>query len=238
MEKLMKWKIEQSDLDKWTRLDQHCTKSNAVDCAINTSAFLNILDRDTAEKLAREKNILHNPTYGSELMQLFYNEYVRNTRRNPNTIMKEIPLDHQLLNPLIQMLGPNHGTMINFNRHNSIGHSMIAAVSKDNQLVLIDPQQMELFVGNETIVPFLVREKFVSFSLYFITREKRVRNETEIQLRKQTTDRKTKRRRIMEKVLPSRKRSRNETNTMRNTMRKKKRMRLERISSTKKHSSN
>jgi hypothetical protein len=75
---------------------------------------------------------------------------------------------------------------------------MIAAVTNDNQLVLIDPQQLDLFMGYEIVQKFLDNQKFISFSLYFTTREKRVLNETEKQLRKKknsSMDRK--RRRIM-----------------------------------------
>ena len=166
--KLIKWKLDLKQLIKWRCLDETFPRERAADCAINSLRFFNLLDRETAEKIAKQKNLRRVGTDRDEIMSLFLD--IASPKIKNNSVKESTyDINDRTMKKLTEELSPNFATIIAVYQLTNEGkwvngHSLIAAVH-DSNLVFIDPQQMIAYLTTESVANMI--KKYTHFSVYF-----------------------------------------------------------------------
>ena len=74
--KLMVWKVPQSTIHNWSRLDTQISKSQATDCVVNSLHLLGVLkNRAFSEAIAKQVNAKKNGLSDNEIIHFIY-EYL------------------------------------------------------------------------------------------------------------------------------------------------------------------
>ena len=180
---IYKWKLTDEQFDKWIHLDPICPRNRVKDCTINVANFLNLIDRDYAEKIAKYKNSMQIGTTTEELQEAIYNKIdsEKSTWIKKTIVNVLLPSNKEAFDLIRNKLGQGYLTAVNFyNSKNTIGHSAIMCVMPDNGLAIIDPQQQLIYYEkNGSIIHFIKYWKYLC--LFFKNRaDKRIRENSVI----------------------------------------------------------
>ena len=162
MEKIITFPFVFKKLQSWERLEKHVNKYDAYDCVINCLYFLNIIDEEQAKDLAQKANtgIISNlidpelkdnnivrGTTPSVIVDKVIAKYIKHflkEQRQKISIKLDVPKNNVFLE---EILKNDESTILAFNKHNQVGHAVIA-FKFDNLIHIFDPQQ-EIIVLNE-----------------------------------------------------------------------------------------
>jgi len=190
---VLKWEIDDKKLKEWRCLDEKIPRNEAGDCAINTLSFFGLLDRETAELVASQKNsayaaaqtpgerlFLGTPTY-EVTDHLFNISDLADSYIKKNFKFFFFPLDREHVSFYLKDKIPRgYGTLINLYRPDPKGgHTLIFAVDLRGESIFLDPQQMQTFVGEESINKMLQDQEYNRFALLYAS-AKNPHNRTEV----------------------------------------------------------
>lgn len=150
---IYKWKLDPDDLDKWRRLNDACPKDQSKDCAVNVASFLKIIDRNDAEIIAENKNIMQMGTLMEDSQEAIYNKM--DDKSFKKTIINVPILFNKNAFQLIRnKVGEGYLTVMHMYMTHNVGHSVIIGVMH-NEVIVIDPQQQLIYYeSNGSLINF------------------------------------------------------------------------------------
>lgn len=207
--KLSDWKLTRKQVLAWSRLDKVCPREIAFDCAVNVSSFLELLDRDTAKLISRQRNVLQEGIGSEVISSLIYEDVIRREYLKTHHAFFNFEFDNSILELITKNLGRGHATIMGLQRAprppslRGIGHFVILAIDPDTGLPgILDPQQ-EKYYPYDLIPQLISSGTFTHFGLYLrLKREKRLGHETSKRVRKPSPEQHTRKRRRVGSPLP------------------------------------
>jgi hypothetical protein len=199
---LSRWQLTRKQVLAWSRLDKVCPREIAFDCGVNVSSFLELLDRKTAKRISRQRNVLQEGIGSEVISSLIYEDVIRREYLKTHHAFFSFELDNSILDLITKKLGPGHATIMALQRAprppalHGIGHFVILAIDPDTGLPgILDPQQ-EKYYPYDLIPQLISSGTFTHFGLYLrLRRGKRFRNETSKRVRKSSPEQHTRKRR-------------------------------------------
>ena len=210
---LVKWKFDKKMISSWVCLQPHLPREGRTDCLQNVLAFLEILNKNVAEKLASFIDARGIGTYIEEMFNLIDEKTRRGEILREHFYKSEgyVNLDddeslNKFLDYVRKMIGPNNAILVEFRSTSpSIsGHAMVFAVTDDNKLLLLDPQHLEIFDSNESIHEFLNRLHFDIYGILYIKKVVRGLETTAVPIRKNKAETQTRKKRKLNTPSPPR----------------------------------
>lgn len=207
--KLSRWKLTRDQVLAWSRLDKVCPREITFDCGVNVASFLNLLDKKTAKRIARERNVLQEGIGSEAISSLIYEDAIRHERLKTHHTFFSFEFDNSILDLIAKNLGPGHATILALQRApkppalHGIGHFVILAVDPvTGKPGILDPQQEKYY--SYDAMPLLISPgQFTHFSLYLrLKREKRLKNETTEHVRKSSSEQHTQKKRRIGSPIP------------------------------------
>jgi hypothetical protein len=161
---ILQFYITNKQLSSWKCLDKSTPPFERTDCTLSSLSFMNVIDRDYAEKQAKIFNECKTGMcarfditshlfnrYAKELIEHYSVVYI-----NPSTWKESI----------LRFVKRNHGIIATFIREQpSIAHTIIVAVSDIGEIHLIDPQHQIMFTG-ANIDKYIQEQEFVGLVTY------------------------------------------------------------------------
>jgi len=206
---LSRWQLTRKQVLAWSRLDKVCPREIAFDCGVNVSSFLELLDRKTAKRISRQRNVLQEGIGSEVISSLIYEDVIRREYLKTHHAFFSFELDNSILDLITKTLGRGNATIMALQRAprppalHGIGHFVILAIDPDTGLPgILDPQQ-EKYYPYDLIPQLISSGTFTHFGLYLrLMREKRFRNETSKRVRKPRPEQHTRKRRRVGSPLP------------------------------------
>jgi hypothetical protein len=207
--KLSRWKLTRDQVLAWSRLDKVCPREITFDCGVNVASFLKLLDKKTAKRIARERNVLQEGIGSEVISSLIYEDAIRHERLKTHHTFFSFEFDNSILDLIAKNLGPGHATILALQRApkppalHGIGHFVILAVDPvTGKPGILDPQQ-EKYCSYEAMPLLISPGQFTHFSLYLrLKREKRLKNETTKRVRRSSPEEHTRKKRRIGSPLP------------------------------------
>lgn len=207
--KLSRWKLTRDQVLAWSRLDKVCPREITFDCGVNVASFLKLLDKKTAKRIARERNVLQEGIGSEVISSLIYEDAIRHERLKTHHTFFSFEFDNSILDLIAKNLGPGHATILALQRApkppalHGIGHFVILAVDPvTGKPGILDPQQ-EKYYSYEAMPLLISAGQFTHFSLYLrLKREKRLKNETTKRVRRSSPEEHTRKKRRIGSPLP------------------------------------
>jgi len=208
--KLSDWQLTRKQVLAWSRLDKVCPREIAFDCAVNVSSFLELLDRETAKRISRQRNVLQEGIGSEVISSLIYEDVIRREYLKTHHAFFGFELDNSILDLITEKLGRGHATIMALQRAprppalHGIGHFVILAIDPDTGLPgILDPQQ-EKYYPYDLIPQLISSGTFTHFGLYLrLKREKRLGHETSNRVRKPSPEQHTRKKRRVGSPVPT-----------------------------------
>ena len=170
--KLMVWKVPQSTIHNWSRLDTQISKSQATDCVVNSLHLLGVLkNRAFSEAIAKQVNAKKNGLSDNEIIHFIY-EYLN---RKEGVYNMETKTTAGIYDGNIEDLKNGEYTFAIF-RGLKFGHAVVI-YKHENKVFVYDPQQERSC--SETELEIWIKEReFYRIDFLYYEKVARLRSKT------------------------------------------------------------
>ena len=139
------FKITDEQLNNWKPLDKN--HQSPTDCVINVLSFFNIFDEEMAKNLSTLKNQSKTGTGIAEIIYFLKIKFPSDRFIKEDGELNTDEDKNIVFNDLNRIILKSHGIIGLFHgKGHSIGHAIIIAKSKDDRLVILDPQQSSISI--------------------------------------------------------------------------------------------
>lgn len=156
---IIQWKLTNDMFENWNNLS--CSNKIGNDCAINTLAFLELIDKTLAEELSKKTNFREDGLTIEQINFLLMdqNVFLMNRKhilfdtRNKHVVAHSIEkFEPEECERFVRSILPGHGTIIGIEYESKGGHAMVYVKGLDGKNYLYDPQSMVLLKNDEVLI--------------------------------------------------------------------------------------
>ena len=163
---IIQWEISPEMIASWNCLNPEFPRHKAMDCAINTIRFFEIIKQDTAEQLSRKLNIEQHGfdnDYTLELINQYLKTGLNDREFKYHHTLHNIIINYDWRNKIKQLIRPGYATICIGSRKTS-SHMFVIWVLDNGQIAFIDPQQHQYYGDDESVDTFIESEKYIFLS--------------------------------------------------------------------------
>ena len=173
-------------INNWVSLSSIKPSRQETNCAPNVLFFLGILDHNNAQQLSYHTECdIKNPGMHLNEISIIVDAF---QRKGIRVNMYIIPIE-RIFESFNLRLQKNHVTFFDIRREDNLGHALVIGKDNNNELVVFDPQQREMYMGENNIRNYLMNQKAIAFTTFCSKYQyKRKRNEIDSIIRKDKGD--------------------------------------------------